>query len=347
MPTLRADIVWRAEGAGAPRLDPRVLELLRALRRNATLKAAAEDTALSYRAAWGLLLEAAGIAGGALAELQRGRGARLTPLGVQLLRSDERLRQAMEPLRARFQVKPQALPPGAAVPLRLAASHDPLLADFCDRFAIPAGLIEEAAFRGSEESLALFARGGTDVAGFHFSDRAEVAAVRRHLSVRRDRLVRFAEREQGLIVARGNPRRLQTLADVAHRHARFVNRQRGSGTRRLVDRLLREAGIASEQIRGYGAEEYTHLAVAATVLAGRADAGFGVRAVSVQLGLDFVPLARERYWLALRERTLATPVARRLVEALAGKPLARLARRLAGYEFHDAGSIFTVDEALA
>jgi putative molybdopterin biosynthesis protein len=347
VPTLRADIVWRAEGAGAPRLDPRVLDLLRALRRNPTLKAAAEEISLSYRAAWGLLLEATGIAGGALAELQRGRGARLTPLGAQLLRSDERLRQAMEPLRARFQVKPQALPPGAAVPLRLTASHDPLLADFCERFAIPAGLVEEVAFRGSEESLAFFARGGADIAGFHFSDRTEVVAVRRHLSARRDRLVRFAEREQGMIVARGNPKRLETLSDVAHRHARFVNRQRGSGTRRLVDRLLHEAGLAPENIRGYGHEEYTHLAVAATVLAGRADAGLGVRAASAQLGLDFVPVVRERYWLAMRERTLALPVAQRLLEALSGKPLARLGRRLAGYHFHDAGAVFTVDEALA
>lgn len=347
MPTLKADIVWRAEGGGSPRLDPRVLELLRALRRSPTLKAAAEEVSLSYRAAWGLLLEAAGIAGGTLAELQRGRGARLTPLGVQLLRSDERLRQAMEPLRARFQVKPHAVPPGAAVPLRLTASHDPLLADFCERFAIPAGLVEEVAFRGSEESLSLFARGATDIAGFHFSDRGEVAAVRRHLSTRRDRLVRFAEREQGMIVARGNPKRLETLLDVAQRHGRFVNRQRGSGTRRLVDRLLRDSGIAPEEIRGYGSEEFTHLAVAATVLAGRADAGFGVRAAAAQLGLDFVPIVRERYWLALRERTLALPVAQRLLEALCGKPLARLARRLAGYDCHEAGSVFTVDEALA
>jgi molybdate transport repressor ModE-like protein len=343
MPTLRADIVWRAEGAGAPRLDPRVLELLRALRQKPTLKAAAEEAGLSYRAAWGLLLDAGGMAGGALAELQRGRGARLTPLGVELLRADERLRQAMEPLRARFQVKPQALPPGAAVPLRLTASHDPLLADFCERFAIPSGLVEEVSFRGSEESLALFSRGATDIAGFHFSERGEAASVRRHLSARRDRLVRFAEREQGMIVARGNPKRLQTLADVAQRHARFVNRQRGSGTRRLVDRLLRDAGLAPEEIRGYGTEEYTHLAVAATILSGRADAGFGVRAAAAQLGLDFVPAIRERYWLAMRERTLGTPVARRLLDALAGKPLARIGRRYVGYSLRDAGELLGVE----
>jgi putative molybdopterin biosynthesis protein len=347
MPLLRADIIWRAEGPAAHRIDPRVLELLRALRHNATLKAAAEELALSYRAAWGLLLDAAGFAGAPLAELQRGRGARLTRFGEQLLRSDEQLRQAIEPLRARFEVKPEPHPGGAVLRLRLAASHDPLLAEFCERFAIPSGLMEDVAFRGSEEALSLFGRGRADVAGFHFSERAEAVAVRRHLSARRDRLVRFVEREQGLIVPRGNPKRLAGFADIASRHVRFVNRQRGSGTRRLVDRLLREAGIAPESIRGYGREEYTHLAVAATVLAGRADAGFGVRAAAAQLGLDFVPVLRERYWLAMRERTLATPAAQRLVEALAGRPLARLARRLAGYEFRDASAIYTVEEALS
>lgn len=345
MGCLRADIVWRIDGPNAVRLDPRLLELLRALGRHSTLRAAAEELDLSYRAAWGLLLEATTLIGAPLVELQRGRGARLTRLGATLLRADEDLRREVEPLRARFEVKPGSTPGGAALPLRLAASHDPLLAEFCDRFAIPSGLVKEVSFRGSEESLALFARGAADVGGFHFVNGNQSASLRRMLRPQRDRLVRFVEREQGLIVAAGNPKKLKGLGDVARTRARFVNRQRGSGTRTLVDRLLREAGLAAERIQGYATEEFTHLAVAATVAAGRADAGLGVHAAAAQLGLDFVPVVRERYWLAIRASTLAKPAAQRLLDALSGKPLARIGRRFSGYRFTGAGEVVSVEEA--
>ena len=334
MAGLSADVVWQAGGRA---LDPRLLGLLRALQRNATLKAAAEDQNISYRAAWGLLLEAGELAGAPLVELQRGRGARLTRYGAQLVRSDEQLRHAFDALKTRFEVKAG----GAAKPLRIAASHDPLLAAFCERFAMPASLVEEVTFRGSEDSLALFSRGTVELAGFHL----EGFDVRRFVQPGRDVLVRFAAREQGLMVPHGNPKRLASLGDVAKTHARFVNRQRGSGTRRLVDRLLQEAGIAPETLRGYGTEEYTHRAVAATVAAGGADAAFGVHAAAAELGLDFVPVLRERYWLAIRERTLATPAAQRLLEALSGKPLARIGRSFAGYDFAGAGTVVNVEEA--
>lgn len=334
--SLRAGIVWQADGAP---LDGRVLALLRALGRHATLKAAAEELGLSYRGAWGLLVDAGKLAGTPLVELQRGRGARLSALGAQLLRNDERVQRLVEPIAERLAVKPA---PGARrAPPRLAASHDPLLAEFCERFATPAGLIGELAFRGSEESLALFSRGAVELAGFHL----EGFDLRRFVRARRDRLLRFAEREQGLIVARGNPKRLATLADVAHRHARFVNRQRGSGTRRHIDRLLAESGIAPQALRGYATEEHTHLAVAATIAAGRADAGFGVHAAAAQFGLDFVPMLREQYWLAARSDFLDSVTGRQLREALAGKPLARIARKFPGYDLRQSGTVLGATEA--
>jgi putative molybdopterin biosynthesis protein len=329
MAGLRADVVWRA---GERSLDERLLRLLRALEQSATLKAAAESQKVSYRAAWGLLMDAGVLAGAPLVEMQRGRGARLTRFGAQLLRSDEQLRRAFQALSTRFEVRNA---PGAGNRLRVAASHDPLLAAFCERFAMPASLVEEVSFRGSEESLALFSRGAADLAGFHL----EGFDLRRFVQPGRDVLVRFATREQGLIVPPGNPKRLASLADVAKTHARFVNRQKGSGTRRLIDRLLQESEIQSEAIRGYGSEEYTHRAVAATVAAGGADAGFGVAAAAAELGLDFVPVLRERYWLALRERALESPAARRLLEALSGKPLARIGRGFVGYDLAGCGEV--------
>jgi putative molybdopterin biosynthesis protein len=341
---LRADVMWRIGEAGGVPLDARLLDLLRALGRHATLRAAATETGISYRAAWGLLLDAKALVGAPLAELQRGRGARLTRLGTSLLQADERLRRETEPLRARFEVATDGSASLAAVPLRLAASHDPLLAEFCERLAIPTGLLSEVTFRGSSESLALYARGAVDIAGFHVTIGGDGDGLRRTLRAARDRLVRFVDREQGLIVAHGNPLKLASVADIARQRARFVNRQRGSGTRLIVDRLLAEQGLAPDRIRGYGTEEYTHLAVAATIAAGRADAGIGVRAAAAQLDLGFVPVLRERYWLVMRERTLVTAAAQRLVSVLREKAFTRLARKFVGYSFEHAGDLSTVEE---
>ncbi|MBC7804064.1 MAG: helix-turn-helix transcriptional regulator [Candidatus Parcubacteria bacterium] len=345
MGRLRADIVWRTDGPDAARLDPRLLDLLRALQRHATLRAAAEELGLSYRAAWGLLLDATALAGAPLAELQRGRGARLTRFGLSLVASDERLREAVGSLSDRLGLAPQAEAAGGAPPLRLVASHDPLLAEFCDRFARPAGLVGEVSFRGSEASLALYSRGSADIAGFHIDQGSDFASLRRYLKPRRDQLVRFAGREQGLIVAAGNPKGLSSMADVARKRARFVNRQKGAGTRLLVDRMLRDAHIAPERIHGYGTEEYTHMAVAATIATGRADAGLGVRVAASQLGLGFVPLVEEDYWLALREPALASAPAQQLLRALASKQLSRLARGMPGYDLKGTGTLFNVEEA--
>jgi molybdate transport repressor ModE-like protein len=343
---LQADIHWRTDGANGVRLDSRLLDLLRSLERHPTLRAAAAECGLSYRAAWGQLLDASALVGTPLVELQRGRGARLTALGTDLLRNDARMRKALEPLNERFGLAAKAATRGST-PLRLAASHDPLLAEFCERIVAPQGIIGETSYRGSEESLALYARGFADIAGFHIEEGSGASSLRRFLKPRRDQLVRFAGREQGLIVARGNPKKLSSLADVARRHARFVNRQKGSGTRMLVDRLLRDGGIAAEEVRGYGTEEYTHVAVAATVAAGRADAAFGVRAAAAQLGLGFVPAVRERYWLAIGVGTCRSSIGRRLLEALGGKSLGRLARGMPGYHLAGAGEIVSADDVFA
>ncbi len=110
--------------------------------------------------------------------------------------------------------------------------------------------------------------------------------------------VNLAIRHQGLIVAKGNPLGIRAVADLVRPEVRFINRQRGAGTRILLDYHLRQAGIEPEQVNGYGKEEFTHMAVAVNVLTGTASCGLGIFAAANALGLDFVPLARERYDLA-------------------------------------------------
>ena len=142
-------------------------------------------------------------------------------------------------------------------------------------------------------------------------------------------LIRFAEREQGLMLATGNPKRIRGLADLARKDLQFVNRQRGSGTRLLFDELLAQQGVDATAIGGYRDEEFTHLAVAVSVAAGRADAGFGVHAAAARFGLDFIPLQRERYWFAVRARNVGDAPLERFRAALAGPASQRHARGLA------------------
>ena len=135
--------------------------------------------------------------------------------------------------------------------------------------------------------------------------------------------------------------------DVAARGLRFINRQRGSGTRLLIDQILAHEGIDAAELAGYGHEEFTHAAVAATVASGGADAGFGLRAAAAEYGLAFLPLVRERYFLAVRARDLKSPAIARLITLLRTPDFARLARRFAGYRSGAAGSVTTLDALAA
>ena len=335
---LLPDIAWRTGEPESRRLDPRLLPLLRGIRARATLRAAVAGAGLSYRSAWDLLGAEARALGAPLVVLQRGRGARLAPLAEALLRADDDARGALERLGARLSVNVQPAPTRAR--LRGIASHDLLLAEFAAAHVPQLDL----AFRGSLDSVAALARGEADVAGFHLASEGGAAALPylRLLRPRRDRLVRFAAREQGLIVAAGNPRKLRSLGQIAAKRLRFVNRQRGSGTRALVEELMREAGVAPADLPGYGDEEFTHAAVAATIAAGRADAGIGVRAAATRFGLGFMPLRREAYWLAAQDRTLASPAMQRFTAALRTPALARMAKRLTGYDVAGAGEVLSV-----
>jgi len=153
-------------------------------------------------------------------------------------------------------------------------------------------------------------------------------------------VVRLVHRDQGLIVAPGNPLELAKVDDLNRAGVRYVNRQRGAGTRALLDHELARRGIDPAGIPGYTREEHTHLAVAAAVSAGRADAGLGILAAARAFGLDFVPVAQEPYDLVLHKETLADerlaplwtlldrPSFRDEVEALGGYSCAETGRRI-------------------
>lgn len=142
----------------------------------------------------------------------------------------------------------------------------------------------------------------------------------------------LAIRHQGLMVAPGNPKDIQGVADLVRKDVTFVNRQRGAGTRILLDYHLNLAGITAADVKGYGKEEYTHMAVAANVLTGAADCGLGIHAAAKALGLDFVPLARERYDLLIPERFLSDERLTELLFLVADKEFQAKIQAMGGYE---------------
>ena len=331
MTKLIPDVAWRSAGSEPATLDARVLMLLREIRSKATLRAAIVPLGISYRGAWDLLAAQARLLGAPLVRMERGRGARLAPRAERLIAADDAARAVLAPERERLAVR--VAPNETAGKLRVLASHDLLLAEF------GADLLD-LAFRGSLESVRSFAAGETDLAGFHLStDPEQIALYRALLQPRSDRLIRFAIREQGLVLPAGNPKGVREFADIPAKRLRFVNRQRGSGTRQLIDQMLRQSHTEPAEIKGFGEEEFTHHAVAATIAAGKADAGVAVRAAATRFNLDFIPLHREHYWLVARLRDLEQARMTRLLSALRDPALKRMAKRLTGYGVSRAGEV--------
>jgi putative molybdopterin biosynthesis protein len=208
--------------------------------------------------------------------------------------------------------------------------------------AVDPGITLASSNVGSLGGLVALRDGLCHVAGSHLLDPPSgdytLPYVDRVLGDRDVAVVRLVHREQGLIVAPGNELGIAGIEDVARAGLRYVNRQRGAGTRVLLDHELERRGIAPDLVSGYGREEHTHLAVAAAIAAGRADAGLGIMAAARAFGLDFVPVTREPYDLVLATETLEDPVTAPLW-ALLEEPAFRTAvEALGGYGTEEMGS---------
>ena len=160
--------------------------------------------------------------------------------------------------------------------------------------------------------------------------------------IRRSTLVTLVGREQGWIVPKGNPLGLLEWADVLHPDLQFVNRQRGAGTRVLLDYELGQRNIDPAQVAGYEREEYTHLAVAAAVASGAANAGLGIRAAADALDLDFVPLAFEQYELVIPMPFYESDLLRPLLDLLHDQAFRKAVEALPGYDVSVMGESRTI-----
>jgi molybdate-binding protein len=201
-------------------------------------------------------------------------------------------------------------------------------------------------FVGSLDSVVALCKGRCEVAGFHIPEGALGREVLRKyepwLKPRTQRLVHFVRRSQGLIVAAGNPLGIKTLKDIATKNARYINRQRGSGTHLAFDRMLQDAEINRATINGYYTEEFTHLAVAAAIAGGVADAGIGIEAAARKLKMDFIPLFAEDYYLLAKRETVERPDLQDIIGVLRSDTFKRMAAGIPGYDASHAGEISSV-----
>lgn len=332
-------LAWRTPGRRDATLDPRVVELVTGVERNGSLAGAARELGLPYRTAWALVEAAERDLRRPLIERERGVGAGLAPLGRRLLDAQRRGAQLLAAQGGALDVSigpRETTRPDA--PLRIAASHDLVLAQLRDRWLRSHRI--ELAFCGSAEAIDRYVGGGADVAGFHveLQDARATASssgdpLLAKLDPDRDAVLPFVVRTQGLILPVDNPRGVTSFADIAHLRLRFVNRQPGSGTRIAIERRLAREGVATGDIAGWTTEEFTHAAVAATVAAGRAEAGFGIQAAAAQLGLAFVALVDERYAFALRRAQLEEARVRGFLALMRSPAVERVAAPLPGYRF--------------
>jgi putative molybdopterin biosynthesis protein len=181
------------------------------------------------------------------------------------------------------------------------------------------------------------------MAGFHTleqpgSQSVTARSYRNLLKPGLHKLIGFAHRTQGLIVAKGNPLRITGIADLARPGLRYVNRAEGTGTRVLLDELLATAGVAASAVTGYPRQEPSHTAVAQAVASDAADAGLGIEAAAREKGLGFVPLAQERYHLVCLKSELPTPQVQALLTELQSRDWQATLEELPGYSGQQAQS---------
>ncbi|HEY7220100.1 MAG TPA: substrate-binding domain-containing protein [Candidatus Binatia bacterium] len=196
---------------------------------------------------------------------------------------------------------------------------------------------------GNGIALNALKRGEVHVAGIHLSDESsdawELPNLKRSLGEMDCIRVTFAHWEEGFIVRQGNPKKIRKVSDIAKPTVRIVNREKGSGARRLLDKQLNSNGIKPKRIRGYGAEVPSHLDVASCIRAGLADTGIGVRSAAAICGLDFVPLQRERYDLVIPKVYYELAGLQTLLNTIVSKRFRDEIEALGGYDTRETGRL--------
>ena len=227
-------------------------------------------------------------------------------------------------------------------------SHDPLLDELGDMLHIADNdLYMSSSHVGSMGGIMALRRGEAHAAGCHLLDTAtgsyNVTFLKKYFPKGGVKLVRCVGRQQGLMVAGGNPLNIQRFSDIAREGIRYVNRQKGSGTRILTDYLCRQEGLNPDAIYGYDREELTHTSVAAQIVSGSADAGMGIYSAAKLYDLDFIPICIEEYDLIIPDHAWETPMVQQMIATLRSDAFREKILSLGGYTLENPGQIIPLD----
>jgi molybdate transport repressor ModE-like protein len=343
---------WTFSSESGETVDPQLFRLLRAVHEAGKLTEAARQAGLSYRYSWDLLAKWARFFGTPVVRMERGKGAALTPLGAKLLWAEQRsgasLYPQLENIASELNLAIQQAAKVSRSVLRIHASYGYAVEKLPALLGGQGHANIAIQYMSSVAALASLSRGDCELAGFHVPIGELGITLWEHyekwLRPRQQRLVRLVTRTQGLIVPRGNPRRVASLTDLRQPGLRFVNRQAGSGTRILLDGLLQHHAIEPRLISGYDSGEFTHAAVAAFVASGMADVAFGIEPAARQFRLDFVPIIQERYLLACHKDSLQLAAVRELIELVQRPAFHQQVDGIPGYEPDEPGRLATVAE---
>ncbi|WP_286180623.1 substrate-binding domain-containing protein [Bacillus sp. ISL-37] len=228
--------------------------------------------------------------------------------------------------------------------LQLAGSHDFLVEQLVKYIALEGtGLSITPSYIGSLEGLMMLYRGSADIAAVHLLDPASqqynLPFIRQLFVHEPITVMRLASREQGLIVAKGNPKKITGVKDLARSDVTIINRQKGAGTRFLLDSFLANEKLEPSAIKGYANEEWTHLGAAAHISRGTADAAIGIRCAASQLGLDFIPLTKEQFDLVFCWTPENKGALQHLVDLIQLTNFKESIADLDGYDAEDFGKI--------
>ena len=223
-------------------------------------------------------------------------------------------------------------------------SHDPLLDEVGNMLHIKdESLYMSSSHVGSMGGIMAIRRGECHVAGCHLLDTEDgsynISFMKKYFPNGGVKLVRCVGRQQGLMVAKDNPLQINSFADIAKQGMRYVNRQKGSGTRILADYLCKEYSIDTATVYGYEREEMTHTSVAAQIANGSADAGMGIYSAAKLYDLDFIPICVETYDLIISDSAWDTPMVQQLIAVLKSDAFAEKMEELGGYTVEQPGEV--------
>jgi putative molybdopterin biosynthesis protein len=227
--------------------------------------------------------------------------------------------------------------------IQLSGSHDFLVEHFTKLAGSALNLQIHPSYIGSLEGLMMLYRGQCDIAAIHLLDPSSqeynLPFIHQLFVYESIIVMRLAARQQGFIVAKGNPKNILDFRDLTRNDVQFVNRQKGAGTRFLLDSKLSSFGIDPSKINGYRTEEWNHLSAASYISRGNADVTFGIQSAASHLGLEFVPVAKENFDLVFRYTAENKPSLTNLIQYLQSPSFKESLTDLEGYDITELGKI--------